>query len=608
MNKKCNSMNGFFYLINEIKKEQPYLFLYYVLNIFFTLLYSLGTVLIPRFMIEELTGQERIKYIVMIITIYLILISASGYFLSHIKNKYQFGIFNIRYYFMEKTKEKIMKIHYKNLENPKYLDEFWRVLSATSDIDIGVQGVLTQIFVLSANAVTSLFFMGILSILNLWIVILLGVNIYLVFIIRSKASKFEVKKSKTAIPYKRRQQYLVNIMEDFIYGKDIRIFGLSNFILNKLNSNHKPKREIEINIQKHNYRVDFVESVLSCIRDIVIYLYLIAGVINGNITIADFTMNFMIVASLTITLENVFKDIAYVNSDIFRITEMREFLEIPNEEDECNNMNIPISEQYEITFQHVSFSYPNSEKNVFTNLNFNITAGQKLAIVGINGAGKTTLVKLITRLYDPSDGQILLNGVDIKNFEVNDYRNLISTVFQDIHLFAMSLKENVSCSDKKFDDMTFRYAIENSGLMNFYEQNRKNPEMLLTRYLTDSGIDLSGGEKQKIGMARALYKNSKIMIFDEPTAALDANAEYFLYHKLSAISDNKTLIFISHRLASTRFCDEIVLIDGGRIAEKGTHDELIKRKGLYYKMFITQKQYYEKGENNSDEKLKKGVV
>lgn len=611
MKVKRNFMSHFLYLMKEVWKHQKKLYLFFVLNLIFMLIYSLSNIMAPRYMIAELTGGGRIKYILAITSIYFLLTAISGYMNSYIKNNYLLVISYVRYYFMERTKEKVMKVQYKSLEDPKYLNEFWRVISSTSDIEFGVQGILTQSFTLSANAVTSLFYMGILSTLNIFIVLLLALNIYFVYFVRSKASKYEVSESKKTVPYRRRQQYLQNIMGNFAYGKDIRICGLSNFILKKLMDNHKPKQEVDINIQKHHYRADSVESILSCIRDIIIYSYLIASVMNGRISIAGFTMCFMTVASLTITLEKVFEDVAFINSDIYRIAEMKSFLELPDDDyyaEESNCTTIPASDLYELTFEHVSFRYPGADHNVYTDFNFNIKAGKKLALVGINGAGKTTLVKLITRLYEPTEGRILLNGIDIRKFALSDYRKLLTTIFQDINLFAMSFKENICCSDEIFDEVKFRYVIENAGLMPFYEQHGKNPDMPLTRYLSDEGIDLSGGEKQKIGIARALYKDGKIMIFDEPTAALDANAEYELYHQLAEISKNKTLIFISHRLASTRFCDEIVLIDGGQVVEKGTHEELMEGQGLYYKMFLTQKKYYEEGKNNYDEEPAEGII
>ncbi|MFA9376001.1 MAG: ABC transporter ATP-binding protein [Lachnotalea sp.] len=615
---KTNERN-LIYLLKEAWKNQKVLYLYFILNTVFTLILSATEILIPRFLIEEITGKRRVEAVLLCVGIYFLLMAIVGYLSQFVKAGYEMDISRFRYFFIKKMKEKTMRVSYENLENPKYLNEFWRVTTATSDIEFGVQGILVQIFILSANAVCSLFYLSILGRFNFLITLLLIGNIYLVYLLRSRATKYEVETSKKASIFGRRQYYLTNVMGNLAYGKDNRIYGLSNFLLDKLMVNHKFRRDINIDIQKRHYRTDLVEKVFSCMRDIVIYSYLIYRVIEGQISIADFTMCFMTVATLTITLESVFEDVAFVKGDLYRIEEMRIFLELPNEEDtimpsdeakshsmyakagEMDIIPVPEAQNYEITFQHVSFAYPSANQNVYTNFNFNIKAGKKLAIVGINGAGKTTLIKLVTRLYDPTEGQILLNGIDIRRFDLQDYRRTLTAVFQDINLFAMSLKENITCTDGEVDEERILSAMEGAGLMQFYKQHGENLDMPLTRYLFDAGVDVSGGEKQKIGIARALYKNGKIMIFDEPTAALDAHAEYMLYHKLAEISKGKTLLFISHRLASTRFCDEIALIEGGHVAELGTHEELFEKRGMYYRMFMAQKKYYEEGGNEHEE-------
>ncbi len=614
---KANETNGrnLFYLLKEAWQNQKVLYLFFILNIVFALILSATRILTPRFLIEEITGRRRVDAVLLCVGIYFLLMAIVGYLSQFVKAGYEMDISHFRYYFIKKMKEKTMRVSYENLENPKYLNEFWRVTTATSDIEFGVQGILVQIFILSANMVSSLFYLSILGRLNFLITLLLIGNIYLVYLLRSRATKYEVETSKKASIFSRRQFYLTNVMGNLAYGKDIRIYGLSNFLLEKLMVNHKSRRDINNDIQKRHYRADLAEKVFSCMRDIVIYSYLIYRVLEGQSSIADFTMCFMTVAALTITLESVFEDVAFVKGDLYRIEEMRLFLALPNEEDavivssEAKSHStyekkekegiipVPEAQNYEITFQHVSFAYPSANQNVYTDFNFTIKAGKKLAIVGINGAGKTTLIKLVTRLYDPTEGQILLNGIDIRRFELQDYRRILTAVFQDINLFAMSLKENISCTEGGVDTERILYALEEAGLMPFYKQHGENLDMPLTRYLYEDGVDISGGEKQKIGIARALYKNGKIMIFDEPTAALDAHAEYMLYYKLAEISKNKTLLFISHRLASTSFCDEIALIDGGRVAELGTHEELLEKRGMYYQMFMAQKKYYEEGGN-----------
>ena len=598
MKRKKKSRGNFLYLLKEAWRSKRILYLYFVLNIVFTLILSAAAILTPRYLIAELTGEARVKAVITIAAVFFVATAAAGTISAVVKAGYEMDISRFRYSFISRMKEKIMRVRYEKLEDPKYLNEFWRVTSATSDIEFGVQGILTQLFVLSANGVSAVFYLSVLGKLNFLIVLLLIADIYMVYLLREKASKYEVEISRKASPFGRRQRYLTNVMGNLAYGKDLRIYGLSNILLEKLILNHKSRRKIDVDIQKHHYGADLAESILSCVRDIIIYSYLICSVLEGRISIADFTMCFMAAATLTVTLEKVFEDMAFVKGDLFPIDEMRTFLDLPNEDEGGPKEPVPVpqADHYEITFRHVSFHYPGTDENVYTDFNFTIKAGKKLAIVGINGAGKTTLVKLVTRLYDPTEGEILLNGTDIRRFALQDYRNLLAAVFQDINLFAMTFQENITCEEGGVDGERLLAAIEEAGLSAFYEQHGKNPDLPLTKYLYHDGVDVSGGEKQKIGIARALYKNGKILIFDEPTAALDAHAEYTLYHELAEISKGRTLLFISHRLASTRFCDEIALIDGGRVAELGTHEELLEKKGKYYQMFMAQKKYYEEGE------------
>lgn len=609
---KTNRVNGssFIFVLRETWHYSMKIYLFFLLNIMLVLILSAVGIFTPRFIITELTGPARVHLVIMIALIYFMMKAFAELFLANVTAGYNLDLARLRYFFIGRMKEKIMKVKYENLENPNYLNEFWRVTQATSDPEYGLQGMMTQLFILSANAVSSLFYLSILGRVNLLIVLLLIINIYLVYKLQGGARAYEVKMSNKVSVYRRREGWLSNTMGNMAYGKDIRIYGLSNYLLEKLVGNQKSQRSIYADIQRHHFKADWLEFLLAFIRDAVIYGYLIFGVLRGTISIADFTMYFMTVAALTITLSSVFKDIAFVKNQMPRLDEMKKFLELPEEKSASweDYVPIPSSNAYEITFWHVSFHYPGTDENVYTDFNFTIKAGKKLAIVGVNGAGKTTLIKLITRLYDPTEGQILLNGIDIKRFAMEDYRKLLTVVFQDVNLFAMSLKENITGTDGPYDEAKLLYAIEHAGIGAFFEQYGKNENLPMTRYLYDEGVEVSGGEKQKIGIARALYKSGEIIIFDEPTAALDAYAEYKLYCQLAEISKDKTLLFISHRLASTRFCDEIALIDHGRVAEFGTHEELLEKQGMYYQMFTVQKKYYSEGGAGNEVELAKRTL
>lgn len=250
--------------------------------------------------------------------------------------------------------------------------------------------------------------------------------------------------------------------------------------------------------------------------------------------------------------------------------------------------------QFEFKFENVSFKYPGHENYVLKNVNLTINDGTKLAVVGVNGAGKTTFIKLIMKLYEPNEGRILLNGVDIKEYNREEYFKLFSPVFQNVECFAMPIYQNISFAEEENTDMDKVNAVlEQSGLKVKIDSYEKGVHTNLLKIFDKEGIDLSGGEKQRLAMARALYKGGKVVILDEPTAALDALAEDKMYREFEKMIQGKTAVFISHRLGSTRFCDKIAMFEDGTVVEEGTHDELMAKNGKYAYMFQIQSQYYE---------------
>jgi len=274
------------------------------------------------------------------------------------------------------------------------------------------------------------------------------------------------------------------------------------------------------------------------------------------------------------------------------------FVEYPEDEDkDAVIFTPPKDNKYKFQFEDVSFCYNGSDTYALKNINLTLEAGKRLAVVGLNGAGKTTFIKLLCRLYEPTKGRILLNGIDIKTYDLVSYQALLSPVFQEINLFAFPLSENVSMKTPELTDKDL--ALTCLGLAGLSEKIESLPNGIQTemlKVLHEDGIDLSGGEKQKMALARALYKDAPIIVLDEPTAALDALAEYKLYMDFDKMIGNKTSVYISHRLSSTRFCHAIAMFKGGEIIEYGTHDELLTKDGEYASMFAMQAKYYKDNE------------
>lgn len=270
-----------------------------------------------------------------------------------------------------------------------------------------------------------------------------------------------------------------------------------------------------------------------------------------------------------------------------------EFLELKSEKHEGT---LPIEKrsdhEYELEVRDVSFKYPGSDDYVLKNINLKLTIGEKMAIVGMNGSGKTTFIKLLARLYDPTEGEILLNGIDIKKYDYDEYLQLFSVVFQDFGLFSFSLGQNIA-SSTDYQEEAILSAIEDAGFINRYKKLPKGLDTYLYQNFDKDGVEVSGGEAQKIAMARAIYKDAPIVILDEPTAALDPIAEFEIYSHFDKIVGDKTALYISHRLSSCRFCDEIVVFHEGEIVQRGHHNKLVNDKeGKYHELWYAQAQYY----------------
>lgn len=341
---------------------------------------------------------------------------------------------------------------------------------------------------------------------------------------------------------------------------------------------------------------NITDVILTFVRNGIVYLFLISGVLKGNISAAQFVLYFNTVNAFTGGIGKIMTDLAALQKQSLDICAVREFLDYPGifKMDQgipiTPDLNIP----YQIELQDVSFRYPEAKKDTLSHISLTIRPGEKLAIVGLNGAGKTTLIKLICGFLDPTEGKVLLNDTDIRMYNRRDYYRLFSAVFQDFSVLDVTIAENIAQTDENINWPLIDQCIDQAGLTEKIKRLPNGVETYIGRVFED-GIHLSGGELQRLMLARALYKNAPVIILDEPTSALDPIAESGLYSKYNELTDGRMAVYISHRLASTRFCDRIILITEGRIDEEGTHDELITRNGHYADLFELQSRYYMEG-------------
>lgn len=382
---------------------------------------------------------------------------------------------------------------------------------------------------------------------------------------------------------------------DYHVGKDIRLCNMEDLAYSEQNKQNIISYNIQMERQNKNLPFGLLTNVTHNILNIVVYIFIVGACVNNNISIGAISkyVNFVL---LFVSSINIFssKLQALFTNNIY-LKRYFSFLDIKSE---FNSGICSINDncKHVFEFKNVSFKYPNSKQYALSNINVRIEQGNKTAIVGMNGSGKTTFIKLLCRLYAPTSGQILLDGVDISKYKYDEYINLFSVVFQNFKLYAYPLDENLSCSVNPEADRVVKclYKVDMNELL---QKINNNTHICLYKDFDKNGMEISGGEAQKIALARAVYKEAPLVILDEPTAALDPIAEYKIYSDFNKIVTDNTAIYISHRLSSCRFSDNIIVFDSGKIVQTGTHEQLVSNKeGKYYELWSTQAQYYEQNE------------
>lgn len=549
-------------------------------------------IFLPKFLIDELLGQRRIEIILMTLIGFFLLSSVVNYSIAWLRCAYSPRVTKIRTDYITMISDKIMKMDFKNTEDPEVLNKIKSVMNAVMSNNTGVEGVYHTLLGLFGRLTAFVGYISIVLFLSPWILLFLIINVLISYALTMRVKKYEYSQKEKAADKDRRTFYVFDTMYDFAYGKDIRIYDLKNILIDKFKKFRGGRIDISNDVQEKQLKVKIVDVILLVIREFVVYGYLIYNVLFTGMSIGDFTMYFSTINGFGDWMKGILDDLANIKAQNMYLDDMREFLEIKSEDKE-KTRDIPIDSSYEIEFKNVSFKYPKTDKYIYKNLSLKIKKGQRLAIVGINGAGKTTFVKLLCRLYEPTSGKILINGVNIKDFSKEEYYKILSVVFQDIKTFAFTVAENVSLENlEDVDREKVLHCIEKAGVGDKINSLQKGIDTSLLKILDGEGVELSGGENQKLALARALYKNGKIVILDEPTSALDAVAEYNIYKGFDELIGDKTAIYISHRLASTKFCDVIAFFENGEIVEYGTHEELLKKNGKYSDMFNIQAQYY----------------
>ncbi|WP_159648378.1 ABC transporter ATP-binding protein [Erysipelothrix aquatica] len=592
MGKSKTSVENLVYYFKAIGSERPVTFFLLASDIFLNIVIAVIIAFIPSALIGYVTATMSLEGTLPSLIILTIILAITSYF--SIMQQIRSGINNIAVrllVFSLKVSRKYLTIDFETIEKPSVYNLFHRALdNGVGDVSSGTQSILVSSKNLCVSFFTFIIFALFLSYFNVWaFVVTVTVGIIDSLLLRQSLN-FELKNRESKLNLETQRRYLKYAAINPDNSKDARIYNVSSLYMSKVEALAEELSFINNRANSLECRNQIISTIMIFARDCFVYSIIIHLTLIGSMTITEFSIFLTVMGSLNGWMRESVQSIHEIRLSSLDVADVKSFIEYPSIQYEKSIVSSEGS--FDIEFRNVSYCYPDSERNALSNVSFTLNSGDKLALVGTNGSGKSTLVKLLLGLIRPTEGVVTLNGLDINTLSRDEYFSFFSPVFQDVDLWALSLEENVSLSLSVNRDALID-ALTHAGLIEFVNTLPNGFNTNLTHYVHRDGVNLSGGQIQKIMLARAIYKNAPILVLDEPTSALDAIAEQSVYEEYYRLSDNKSSLFISHRLASTRFCDRIILLDSGRILEEGTHDDLMMLDGEYASMFALQRQYYE---------------
>jgi ABC-type multidrug transport system fused ATPase/permease subunit len=490
---------------------------------------------------------------------------------------------------------KVTACDYEIMESPAGLTRISKALEHVGSDNRSARMVSEILSKLLGSVLGTFLYAGILISLSPWIFLAVTVTTLSGFFTLRLTSRWDYRNKNNWKTYDRKLDYLRKNSGDFTRAKDMRLYSMSDWFSDVFKHTLDGRMAWRKKSAQTEFAADALRLTLSLVREGVAYTYLTYLIYTQGLPVSDFVLFFGVIAGLSGWLNGVVQEMNNLYRAHLGFCEIREFLDYPDRANHGEGPKLPAG-TFEIEFDKVTYRYPGSGEAAVSDVSFKLKKGEKLAVVGLNGAGKTTLVKLMCGLYDPTEGRVLINGTPLTEFNREELYAAFSAVFQDIFVMPFSIARNVSARpEEQTDKRRAAEMLRQAGLWEKTDGLPQGMETQLVKSVRDDALDLSGGEVQKLALARALYMEGRVLLLDEPTAALDPIAESRVYQEYNRMTAGNTSVFISHRLASTRFCDRIFFLENGRVAECGTHDELIAMKGKYCEMYEVQSHYYKEG-------------
>lgn len=592
---KYNTVQNIRWMVNVAWNSRKRVLLFCVLTAMLEVLLNLTQLYIAPEVLSQVEKKSPIWMLLATIGVFTMALFLINGFKEYVKQNTLFARVDVRSAIIGKVAEKCNMTSYPNTLDTDFIKMREKAYLACEGNDEATEHIWQTLTMLLKNIGGLIVYLTILSQMDVILLLVVIATCFAGFFVSRYTNNWRYAHRDEEEQYFQKKRYLRGTSESVKLAKDIRIFGLQNWLDELLDQIHDLYLDFSLRYERVEVLADITEVVLIMARNGVAYVYLIRMALNEGLSVSEFLLYFTAVTTLTQWVMGILREMSTLQKESLDISRVREFLDFPEPFQFENGKDIPAAESYELKLENVSFRYPCAEVDTIHGLNLTVSPGEKLAIVGLNGAGKTTLVKLLCGLLDPTEGTVLLNGTDVREFDRRQYYNLFSAVFQEFSILDVTVAEQIAQTTVGIDYDRIADCVEQAGLTSTIEKLPKGLQSHVGREVYLDGVLFSGGQMQRLMLARALYKNGPILLLDEPTAALDPIAENDIYRKYSKMTHGKTSLFISHRLASTRFCDRIIFIADGGIKEEGTHESLLALGGEYANLFEVQSRYYQEG-------------